>query len=289
MERQDNRRKNVIYHISIVILAAVFVGSGGMLLHRFVSERRQEAALDRITTMVPAAKMPGADGIAGREQGKSDGTADWTPGEPADISPEQWKLWWEQEAGNRFAAYEKLKVQNPDMAGWIRIEGTRIDYPVMQTPDEPDYYLHRDFNKKKSNYGIPYMAGVCRYEEPGTNLLIYGHHMKNGAMFAALDGYTEEAYYRAHPYIQFDTTDRAGSYEIAAVVRIAASGEAAFWQDVLFPASEPVWESAWEAFEQQSFYRTGVQPEYGDRLLALVTCEYTLKDGRLMVVAREIR
>ena len=308
MKRLDKRKKDMVYYISMMMLATVFLGSGGMLLHRYVSERRQEAAWDGITAMFPASTMPGSGGVADRNPGKTGGMADgmtgrWQDemtgftggggenrgGETIDIPPGQWKLWWEQEAESRFATYGQLKMQNPDMVGWIRIEGTRIDYPVMQTPDEPDYYLHRDFNRKKSDYGIPYMAEVCRYEEPGTNLLIYGHHMRNGAMFAALDGYREEAYYREHPYIQFDTTDRAGSYEIAAVARIDASGEAALWRDLLFPPSGAVWESAWEGFEQQTFYRTGVSLEYGDRLLALVTCEYTQKDGRLMVVAREIR
>lgn len=320
MKKQGNRKKDIVYYSSMAILAAVFLVSGGMLVNRYRSERRQDAAWESITSMFSDTGMSTPDGDAVWPDGgdvrldgdaaRRDGTGQdderdagqmqmqGGSGNPAKgegneerihISPGEWKLRWEQEAERRFATYRELQSRNPDMAGWIRIEGTRIDYPVMQTPDEPDYYLHRDFNKKKSSYGIPYMAEFCRYEEPGTNLLIYGHHMRNGAMFAALDGYTEEAYYREHPFIQFDTVDRAGSYEIAAAVRIDASGEAAIWQDLLFPSEEAVWKRAWEAFRQQSFYQTGVDLEYGDRLLALVTCEYTLKDGRLMVVAREIR
>lgn len=291
MKKQGNRRKDIVYYSSMAILAAVFLVSGGMLVNRYRSERRQDAAWESITSMFSDPGMPKPGGDAGWQDGgdvRQDRDAARRDGW-IHISPGEWKLRWEQEAERRFAAYRELQSRNPDMVGWIRIEGTRIDYPVMQTPDEPDYYLHRDFNKEKSSYGIPYMAEFCRYEEPGTNLLIYGHHMRNGAMFAALDGYTEEAYYREHPFIQFDTVDRAGSYEIAAAVRIDASGEAAIWQDLLFPPEEAVWKRAWEAFRQQSFYQTGVDLEYGDRLLALVTCEYTLKDGRLMVVAREIR
>lgn len=312
MKRQGNRKKDMVYYLSMAILATVFLVSGGMLASRYWSERRQDAAWDGITSMFSDTGMPepgsGAvwqDGVAAHQDGAGleagdagqmqmqGGSRNLAEGEGKEerihISPEEWKRLWEQEAGRRFAAYRELQNRNPDMVGWIRIEGTRIDYPVMQTPDEPDYYLHRDFNKKKSSYGIPYMAEFCRYEEPGTNLLIYGHHMRSGAMFAALDGYTEEAYYREHPFIQFDTVDRAGSYEIAAAVRVDASGEAAIWQELLFPAEETVWKQAWETFREQSFYRTGVELEYEDRLLALVTCEYTLKDGRLMVVAREIR
>lgn len=304
MGRQGN------YYLSMAILVTVFLGSGGMLLNRYMMEQRHETDRNYWISMFPDTGIPGAGegtGIAG--SGQSDHNRESDPGHhggtvsegrktseqrqesaaAAKIPPNEWKLWWGREAERRFTAYRTLEELNPDMVGWIRIEGTRIDYPVMQTRDNPDYYLHRDFNKKKSDYGIPYMAEMCHYEEPGTNLLIYGHHMRNGTMFAALAGYTDESFYRKHPYIQFDFVDREGSYEIAAVVRVDAAGDATPWQDLLFPAEETAWETAWHVVEGQSFYQTGVKLGYEDRLLALVTCEYTLKDGRLMVVAREIR
>lgn len=298
MKRKASGRHDKLYNLSIGILLAVFLGSGGMLLNRYVTEQRQEAVFSDMASMFPDIGMPGRETDAGqgrtentgrisKEQGASE--ARGGVGRNDILPPKEWKLWWEQEADRRFLIYKTLKKQNPDMAGWIRIEGTRIDYPVMQTPDNPDYYLHRDFNKEKSDYGIPYMAEICRLEDPGSNLLIYGHHMRNGAMFAALHGYTEESYYREHPYIQFDSVDRAGSYEIAAAVKFDTARRDVPWQDLLFPRDEASWRAAWSVFEQKSFYPTGVVPEYEERLLALVTCEYTLGDGRLMVVAREIR
>lgn len=301
------RMKQKTYYLWMTILATVFLGSGAMLVKNFLENRQHEAEFAELASQFPEAGAPGQGGSAGLAgAGQGDGLGDGGRGQAAgheggggsntgqesgkasDIPPQDWKLWWERETEGRLATYQSLKEQNADMVGWVRIEGTKVDYPVMQTPDRPDYYLHRDFNKKKSNYGIPYMAENCRYEEPGASLLIYGHHMRNGGMFAALQGYTEEAFYRQHPYIQFDTLNQAGSYEIVAVVKVNAADSTIPWQELLFPKNQETFEAAWADFGKQSFYRTGVEPAYGQRLLALVTCEYTLKDGRLMVVAREI-
>lgn len=250
--------RNVVYYVLMTGLMILFLGSGGLLLKNHLEDRRHEQDLDHLAALFP---------------------------EPV----EQESIGMAEETDVRFDIYQSLKKQNDDFVGWIQIEGTRIDYPVVQTPDRPDFYLHRDFNRENSKYGIPYMAENCQYAEPGTSLLIYGHHMKNGGMFADLQNYTDAVFYRQHPYIRFDTVDRAGTYEIVAVVKVDASDDGTPWQSLLFPKDEEMFEEAWEAFEEQSFYQTEEQPEYDDRLLALVTCEYTLKDGRLMVVSKEIR
>lgn len=257
---------NAAYCLAMAGLMVIFIGSGGLLLKNLTESRKHEEDFEKLSAMFKE------DRAQAEEQ----------------LMPE---VIYEQEGedAGRFAVYQSLKEQNEDMVGWIRIDGTRIDYPVVQTPDRPDYYLHRDFNKEKSSYGIPYMAEQCSYENPGTNLLIYGHHMKNGGMFADLQNYTEEAFYRQHPYIRFDTVDRPGKYEVVAVVRVDASSDVTPWQKLLFPRDEVEFGEAWKIFGQQSFYHASAAPEYEDRLLALVTCEYTLEDGRLMVVSKEIR
>lgn len=287
---------NMWYYFLMAILAVVFMGSGTMLLKTYEENRKHESDLNAIVSMFPSAVLPAPkrngensdESERETEHDDSNETADGDKKMIMDVTSNEWKRWWEQVAESRFASYQALNEQNSDFVGWIRIEGTRIDYPVVQTPDVPDYYLYRDFNKKNSNYGIPYMAENSRFEDPVTSLLIYGHHMKNGGMFAALQNYTKESYFRQHPYIQFDTVDKAGSYEVAAVVKVDASSSVTPWQDLLFPDNEEVWNAAWNAFRQQAFYRTGVELTYEDHLLALVTCEYTLKDGRLMVVARKL-
>ena len=187
-------------------------------------------------------------------------------------------------------AYEKLYRRNHDIFGWITIEGTKVDLPVMYTPRDPEYYLHKSFNKTYAYSGVPFMDAACF---PGCgNYIIYGHHMKNGTMFAAIVGYAKESYWEEHPLIYFDTLYEMGTYEIVA----------AFYSRVFQPEETDVFRYFWytdlrdpEVFDEYiaqvregALYDTGVEVEYGDQLITLSTCEYTVKDNRFVVVARKI-
>lgn len=287
------RGKDIIYNLTMIILLVIFIGSAGTLAKNYIQDRRHGNDLEQLAELFPEETMPevtvsvtkATTAASETEIQESETSIEDTW---MQISPQDWKVYWDKVAAGRFSTYQSLKKQNADFVGWVRIEGTKIDYPVLQTPNDPDYYLHRDFEKKYSRYGIPYMMESCRLEEPRTNYLVYGHHMRNGSMFAALQNYTDYNYYKQHPYIQFDTLNQTGSYEIVAVVKVDNSADPSFWQKVLFPSSEAEFNSAWKQFQKKSFYDTGVSITAYDHLLALVTCEYTLKDGRLMVVAREI-
>ncbi|MCI8660618.1 MAG: class B sortase [Lachnospiraceae bacterium] len=281
--KEKNRKRIVLLRILMGGCVAVFLLSGFLLVRDFVQTRRQQETFEQLgerfsqTSKVmetePEKRAEGDTSLPLQEK----------------LSPQEWKEQQEKLAEERFLIYRSMKEENSDMVGWIRIEGTNIDYPVMQNLDQPDYYLHHDFYKKKSSYGTPYLSAICRYEEPRTSLMISGHHMKNGSMFASLQNYTEKDYFWEHPYVQFDTIDEAGSYEVAAVIKLSASGDQTMWQNLLFPQAEGEFEQAWERIQSYWFYDTGVSLKREDELLALVTCEYTLKDGRILVIARRIR
>ena len=104
------------------------------------------------------------------------------------------------------AVYRALAEQNADMVGWIRIEGTTIDYPVMQTPDDFNFYLRRNFDKEYSNLGTPYIQENCDLKT-SNNLILYGHHMLDGGMFSDLDLYKKKSFWEKHKTIRFDTLD----------------------------------------------------------------------------------
>lgn len=95
------------------------------------------------------------------------------------------------------AVYRALAEQNADMVGWIRIEGTTIDYPVMQTPDDFNFYLRRNFDKEYSNLGTPYIQENCDLKT-SDNLILYGHHMLDGGMFSDLDLYKKKSFWEKH-------------------------------------------------------------------------------------------
>lgn len=283
--KKKNTKRIVVLRLLMGVCMTVFLVSGFMLAKDLFQTRQQQETFDELGKRF-AVNTEISD--ESDKSGENQEEVDMSLPLKERIPPQKWKEQWEQLAEERFSVYRSMKAENSDMIGWIRIEGTNIDYPVMQSPDRPDYYLHHDFYKKKSSYGTPYLSEMCRYEDPRTSLLISGHHMKNGSMFASLQNYTEKEYFLEHPYVQFDTTCQAGSYEVAAVIKLSASGDQTMWQKLLFPQEEGDFEEAWERIQSQWFYDTGVSLEKGDELLALVTCEYTLKDGRILLIAKRI-
>lgn len=184
--------------------------------------------------------------------------------------------------------YGELFLQNPDMAGWIKVEGTNINYPVMQTPNEPNFYLKHNFEKEYSDLGVPYIQEDCDIAA-SDNLIIYGHHIKGQKMFGALESYKDKDFYEEHRIIQFDTLTRHGEYEIIAVFKtVAYSAEGYRYYDFVNAENEDEFNAYVEKCKELALYDTGVTAEYGDRLITLSTCEYSAQNGRLVVVAKKV-
>lgn len=187
------------------------------------------------------------------------------------------------------AAHEKYSAlfdQNNDFIGWICIEGTNVNYPVMQTPDNPDYYLKHSFEKTYSDYGVPYIEESCAVGL-SNNVVIYGHHMKNGSMFADLCKYTDKSFYEDHKTIQFDTLSTLGKYEVVAVFKFNTNKET-FKYNECCTMNEEKFKEFMSQVHERELYDTGVDAEYGDQLLTLSTCEYTYTNGRLVVIAKKV-
>lgn len=195
------------------------------------------------------------------------------------------------EAGGRplLKKYKDLYMQNGDMTGWLTVEGTKIDYPVMQCEDD-EYYLHHDFEKEDSKYGCLYVRERADLEN-GTNFVIYGHNMKDGSMFGELDLYLEEEFYKEHSNISFHTLYEEHTYEILAVFRSRIYGEKedGFKYYQFYEAkSKAEFDDFYENVKELSLYDTGVEAEFGDTFLTLSTCAYHVKNGRLAVVAKRV-
>ena len=185
--------------------------------------------------------------------------------------------------------YAELYRKNPDMAGWIFIEGTTINYPVMHTPDAPDFYLNHNFDKEYSSFGVPYAAGECSMEEPSDNIIIYGHHMRGGRMFGALMDYTDKGFYESHKIIRFDTVTEKAEYEIAAVFKTTVYDNEGFkYYQFVNAGKEEDFQAYVEECKSLALYDTGVTAGYGDKLITLSTCEYSRRNGRLVIVAKKI-
>lgn len=187
--------------------------------------------------------------------------------------------------------YSELFLQNTDMVGWIQIANTNINYPVMHTPDSPDFYLKHGFDKEYTDYGCPYVQENCDVQEPSDNVIIYGHHMNNGSMFADLEKFKSKDFYKEHKTISFNTLTDKCEYEIVAVFKtfVYSDSPESFKYYHFVNAETPEDFSAFiDKCKELSLYDTGVSAEYGDKLITLSTCEYSRTNGRLVVVAKRV-
>lgn len=183
--------------------------------------------------------------------------------------------------------YSDLYAQNNDFIGWIRIDDTVIDYPVMQSKDSPNFYLDHNFSKEYSRFGVPYMQENCSLSSD--NIIVYGHNMKNKSMFNELTKYKNKDFYNTHRYIQFDTLSEQRIYEVICAFKTVAYTDNGFHYFNFVKANTAEDFSAYiEKCQALSFYDTGVSAEYGDKLITLSTCEYSQNNGRLVVVAKLI-
>lgn len=183
-----------------------------------------------------------------------------------------------------------LYLENSDMVGWIQIEDTNIDYPVMQTPTDPTYYLKHNFEKNYTDYGCPFMQAGCDVLRPSDNLIIYGHNMKDGSMFADLAKYRSKDFWQSHKTVWFDTALGSCAYEIFAVIHTTVQADATdafpfyLFVDAASPEEFADYVSACQA---RALYDTGISAEYGDKLLTFSTCDNITDDGRLLVIANK--
>ena len=184
-----------------------------------------------------------------------------------------------------------LYLENSDMVGWILIEGTGIDYPVMQTPADPNYYLKHDFERNYTDYGCPFMQADCDALCPSDNLIIYGHNMKDGSMFADLAKYRSKDFWQSHKTVWFDTALGSSAYEIFTVIHTTVQADAAdafpFYRFVN-AASPEEYADYVSICQARALYDTGIFAEYGDKLLTLSTCDNITDNGRLLVIAKRI-
>ena len=270
------KTKNIyISLVALFLLAAVIFGS--IFFHQYTDGKQSQEAFDELESMiVEPTETPDAPEVP------SDATS-----EDAEVSEENTEPVDDAiaEALKAMEKYNALYEQNEDFVGWIKIENTLISYPVMQSVDNPDYYLKHAFDKSYSNYGVPYIDEACA-TGLSNNIVIYGHNMSNGSMFADLLKYASKDYYEAHPVISFDTLSQLNEYQIVAVFRFDTNNETFHYNEFINMNEAEFAEFMSECHERQ-LYDTGYTAAYGDELITLSTCEYTYENGRFVVVAKK--
>lgn len=257
------RKSIYVSLISFFLLIAVF--SGMIVFNHFKETNTQEELYDNLAQSIEQNKTNPHTEAATDETQKGEMT----------ILPE----------------YAELYQQNNDLIGWICIEDTKINYPVMQSVSNPDFYLKHGFDKGYTNYGCPYVGENCDVTKPSDNLIIYGHHMKDGSMFSNLEKFKNKDFWKEHKTIRFDSLYEKQVYEVIAVFKTVVYTDSAN-EFRYYRFSDAETPEQFDEFifkcKEKALYDTGVSAEYGDKLITLSTCEYSNANGRLVLVAKKV-
>lgn len=254
----SSKGKRRLLALLFVLFACVFCVSAGMLGWQLYQDQKSADAFDALR--------------AQQEQQRAQADADAAAA-----------------AAALAAGYDSLHSQNADYAGWLTVGGTAIDYPVMWTPSEPEYYLRRAFDQSSSATGTPFIGEGSDIDSDC--LIIYGHEMHNGTMFGELDRYADAAFAAQKQPINIYTRTEMRTYEVFAAVqtRILSDGEEGYRY---YNAAGPLDQAGFDALvgwlKQNALYDTGVTPNFGEQILILSTCSYHTENGRFLVAARRI-
>ncbi len=283
INRKKNKKRNrIIYNILLVIFISVFIGCAIYLISYFLESKKSEDTVDGLKDMVIEEE---SDDVVFDSQFPEVVVATETDaGQVEEIKYIDFDGTLVQKK------YARLYKHNPDFVGWIKIEDTDIDYPVMQSMYEEEYYIYRDYDKQSSSAGTLFVDTSCDIVM-SDNVLIYGHNMHTGKMFHDLLEYEDEEFYKNHKTFTFNTIYGDGTYEVIAAFRtkIYEVDYTGFKYYQFFDAStEEEFMDYVKNCVSMTPYTIINDVQYGDKLLTLSTCAYHTDNGRFVVVAKKI-
>lgn len=268
-------KKKTIINILMILCLLVAIGCGGYLVYYYYTSSKTEAVFEDLRDMVveyPQSDKVDEEGISVQED------IDLVSVDGVMVQRK----------------FEKLYRENRDFVGWLTIEDTLVDYPVMHTPNDDEkgeYYIHRDFEKQYSAAGLPFIDGNCIIAHPTDNIIIYGHNMNSGTMFHDIIKYENKEFYETHKTFTFDTIYGDGTYEVVAVFygQVLPEDSTAFkYYEFVNAGSKEEFMHFIENVKGMSIIDADVEVEYGDKLVTLSTCAYHVSDGRFAVIAKKI-
>lgn len=261
--KNGKKKGNIVLNIILVLAILCFVGSAGYLIKYYSTNFKAEGEINKLEEMI--VDNGGETAVETNDEGESETV---------------------------YTKYDDLRSKNNDLIGWVAVDGTSLSYPVMYTPGDGEYYLHRNFEKEYEYSGLPFADERCSIKPASKNIIIYGHNMQSKTMFSTLLKYEDKEYFDKYPIIRFDTIYEEGEYQIAFVMHGKAymEGEDGYrYYDFIDPADEAEFNDHIEHFKQLSLYDTGVEVSYDDSFIMLSTCEYSQQNGRMVVVAKRIK
>lgn len=195
------------------------------------------------------------------------------------------------------AEYQEYYNRNNDFVGWIKIDGTGIDYPVVQAYDN-DYYLNHNFDKKKESRGTIFMDYTSDSNLGYMNTVIHGHNWLDDTVFSELPQYSDIDYYREHPVIEYNTRTEMHKWKIFAVFITTASADEdnGYVFNYVYPDMGGInFDGYMAEINKRTLYYTGVDVNENDKILTLSTCTREVDtrsyraDCRIVILARMVR
>ncbi len=266
MEKGDRRRPFAGGKGVAAVLLALLLGGGGFLAWRWPgADRGGKGPFLPATEAEKATEATGGPAIGPEEEAAATEAPET---EAPYVSP---------------IDFEALWAENPDTVGWIRIPDTVVDYPIVQDPNDNERYLHLDFHGNESVYGTIYLDCDSDPDFSGWNNPIYGHHMKDGSMFKALEYFKDEDYFKDHQYFDIYTPERAIHLKAVACYYGSADG---IVRKTKFESREDF--DGWlkDRLEPCRFAQVPEAPV--DSVFVLVTCSYEMKNARTFLFAVEV-
>lgn len=299
--------KKSIFVALLILFSSVFLVCAVFLTDYFIQSVKQQARYEELSKLVqqhrPRPQLPNSSSGDATEPNNTGSTDSTDSAEGSDDSQNSGNTSPTLPAPQKYVTvidpvtskeiqvlteYAPIYKLNPHLVGWIQIEGTKVNYPVLQTPDWANYYLTRDFNGNESRYGAIYVNETADVKAPSDNVTIYGHKMRDGTMFASLHEYKKKSFFEAHPYVIFDTIYEHHDYQILSVFMTSTGSASDFAYHTFVDGDKEAFEEFVAKCKELSLYDTGVSASYGDKLITLSTCEHSITDGRFVVVAKRI-
>lgn len=288
--KKENLKKYLLPGLMIAF-TVIFLVSAGFVIKYALDSNKQKDNYDDLANMVEQIQQQIQQ--EQQQQTNPNGSSSTDPTAPISQAPPLYTEITHPETGEKLQIlreYAPVFQLNTDMVGWIKLPGTKLNYPVVQTPDSPNYYLKRDFYKKSSRHGTVYANELANLATPSDNVTLYGHNMNDGSMFAPLHGYNKKAFFEENPYIIFDTIYEHHTYQIFAVFYTTDIVGDGFAYHTFVDGNAISFVEFVDECKALSLYDTGVEVSYGDKLLTLSTCDKNYADdhGRFVVVAKRI-
>lgn len=293
--------KKKLYWVLIVAFSAIFIVSAVYVVDYFIKSQQSKDQWEDIQSMFTPG--PTTSSIAPSStlpitfpHGSSIGTNPSSSGvtevtEPSTVVTEPTET--TQPVKTLLDKISGVYNRNKDVVGWIQIDDTSINYPILQRKSEKDYYLYRNFYGNQDKHGCIYARETCDMVEPTDVITIYGHYMSDGTMFHDIHKYYGYGYSRTffdtHPYIYLANLYEEHTYQVVCLFKTSGTYGEGFpfhlYDDF---ADEAEYEEFINGVRGLAIYDSGIETQYGDTFICLSTCEYSIENGRLVLVAKRI-